>query len=85
MRPVTTSSGVCLCVQPGNLLGVQRQDGNGEWGTVLRDVGSFYINCHVLPEAELHICSLLRWDISAVSSCSFEKRFVNFHFELIQY
>ena len=27
-----------------------------------------------------------RWDISAVSSCSFEKRFVNCHFELnIQY
>ena len=27
-----------------------------------------------------------RWDISAVSSCSFEKRFVNRHFELnIQY
>ena len=24
----------------------------------------------------------LRWDISAVSSCSFEKRFVNCHFEL---
>ena len=26
-----------------------------------------------------------RWDISAVSSCSFEKWFVNCHFELIQY
>ena len=34
----------CVCVRPGNLvLGVQRQDVNGEWGTVLRDVGSFYI------------------------------------------
>ena len=35
---------MCVCVRPGNLLGVQRQDGDGEWGTVLRDMGSFYIS-----------------------------------------
>ena len=43
VRPVTTSSGVCWCATRKSVLGVQRQDVNGEWGTVLRDVGSFYI------------------------------------------
>ena len=35
---------VCLCATGKTVLAVQRQDVNGEWGTVLRDVGSFYIN-----------------------------------------
>ena len=36
-----TSSGVCLCATGKSVLGAQRQDGNSEWGTVLRDVGVF--------------------------------------------
>ena len=35
---------VCLCATGKTVLGVQRQDVNGEWGTVLRDVGRFYIS-----------------------------------------
>ena len=35
---------VCLCATGKTVLGVQRQDVNGEWGIVLRDVGSFYIS-----------------------------------------
>ena len=35
---------MCLCATGKTVFGVQRQDVNGEWGTVLRDVGSFYIS-----------------------------------------
>ena len=39
---------VCLCATGKTVLGVQRQDVNGEWGTVLRDVGRFYINTNTM-------------------------------------
>ena len=35
---------VYLCATGKTVLDVQRQDVNGEWGTVLRDVGRFYIS-----------------------------------------
>ena len=40
-----------------------------------------FISVHFL----LLLTKAFRWDISAVSSCSFERWFVNYHFELIQY
>ena len=67
----------------GGIKTIQWEPACPAWLSAFTRSGVWYLFISV------HFLSLLtkafRWDISAVSPCSFERRVVNCHFELIQY